>query len=276
MSEKPKTRIAWSESSVYAALQRKFDAPAWVMLPQVRSATGFVRRPRTADAIAASVWPSRGLYFVGFEIKVSRSDWTRELKDVEKSCDIQQYCRHWYIAAPAGIVPVDELPPTWGLIECLDDKKVVTAKQAPVLEAADPDIDFVCSVLRTASEVSVPAFDVDRRIQEASMDGFKRGQESASVPAKVELDAIKNAVGNFERTSGLQISNRWTAGEIGDAVKFVMANKHLLTVDDRCGYIAKRFIDSAKKSADEARRFAEWIEQTVATLPGRKEEASEE
>jgi hypothetical protein len=45
--------------------------------------SGWSRESR-ADAIARHLWPSQGLELIGFELKVSRSDWLREIKDPYK------------------------------------------------------------------------------------------------------------------------------------------------------------------------------------------------
>src|SRR5512137_2876743 len=81
---------AVTEATVYAAIQRMFKAPAFILLAGVRNQTGYTRRVRTADALAVSVFPSRGLYAVGFEIKTDRGDWRRELADPEKSEEIMR------------------------------------------------------------------------------------------------------------------------------------------------------------------------------------------
>ena len=59
------------------------------------------------------MWPSRGLYIAGVEIKVSRADWLKERKDPGKSVSIQRFCKYWYVAAPAGIVPVADDEDDW-------------------------------------------------------------------------------------------------------------------------------------------------------------------
>lgn len=53
------------------ALRQKFPAQEYALFFEVRSATGFPGRLRSADALAMSLWPSRGLELHGFEIKVS-------------------------------------------------------------------------------------------------------------------------------------------------------------------------------------------------------------
>ena len=76
---------------LHALVDAYFAGPAWAVLHEVPNATG-AGKVRTADAIAISLWPSRGLEIHGLEIKVSRSDWRRELKQPEKSVPIQRYC----------------------------------------------------------------------------------------------------------------------------------------------------------------------------------------
>ena len=50
----------------------------------------------------------------GFEVKVSRSDWLRELKDPCKSEAWSRYCHHWWLVAPRDVVKPGELPENWG------------------------------------------------------------------------------------------------------------------------------------------------------------------
>ena len=82
----------WTEGRVFGLLKGPFPDGAFLRLPQVRNGTGFQRSTRTADALIVSCWPSRGLWFAGVEIKVSLSDWKRELCKPEKSASIQKWC----------------------------------------------------------------------------------------------------------------------------------------------------------------------------------------
>ena len=49
-------------------LRTRYQAPAYAYLPQVGDSTGYSVH-RHADAIVMSLWPSRGLHLMGFEIK---------------------------------------------------------------------------------------------------------------------------------------------------------------------------------------------------------------
>lgn len=50
----------------------------------------------------------------GFEVKVSRSDWLRELADADKAEAWSRYCHHWWLVAPREVVRPGELPDGWG------------------------------------------------------------------------------------------------------------------------------------------------------------------
>src|SRR4051812_18306594 len=84
VTAKPQPRI--TARDLVAALERRVPRPEYVLLEQVRGATGITEgADRSADAIAMSVWPSRGLELHGFEVKVSRGDWLRELREPAKA-----------------------------------------------------------------------------------------------------------------------------------------------------------------------------------------------
>src|SRR4051812_2140071 len=55
--------------------------PNCAFLPEFRCGTGYSRQSR-ADAISMHLWPSAplSLELIGYELKVSRSDWLREGK----------------------------------------------------------------------------------------------------------------------------------------------------------------------------------------------------
>lgn len=139
---------AWSASKVHDVLQKRvFPQDKFVYIQEVRSARGF-GPTAIADAIAICLWPSRGHYPMGIEVKVSRSDWLSELKNVGKSDEIWQNCSTWEVAAPDGIVKPEELPSGWGLIVVDEDnaKRVVKPKHR---EDCIPLPGFIMSLVAT-------------------------------------------------------------------------------------------------------------------------------
>lgn len=133
----------------HALLRKRYDDQrgAWVYLTEVRNATGY-KANSAVDALALSLWPSRGIELHGHEIKVSRGDWLRELKDVRKSQPIQRYCdRWWLVIGDPDIVQPGELPPTWGLM-AVKGGRLVAVKEAPKLEREEWSPTFVAAFFR--------------------------------------------------------------------------------------------------------------------------------
>lgn len=192
----------------------------------VHDGAGF-DKTRTADAIAMGLWPSRGLHLTGFEIKASRSDWLRELKNPAKAESLIRYCDHWYIvAASSEIVRVDELPPTWGLMYPVGTGTLRLAIPAPALPAVAPDRSFLAALLKKSTEQCV---DVEM-LAAARDEGFGEGKKEAKRSlegARAEYQQLSKTVREFEQASGISIQQAWQGGkEIGDAVRFVLSRRH--------------------------------------------------
>lgn len=89
--------------------------PRYVKAEHVRSESGFDRR--TADFVAVDTWASGKCAIHGVEVKVSRGDWLRELKDPAKSAACMVWCSYWWLAVPdQAMVKDGELPEGWGLL----------------------------------------------------------------------------------------------------------------------------------------------------------------
>ncbi len=98
---------------LHSLLEQKFQRPEWAIVREVGNATGITCN-RHADALALNLWPSRGMELHGFELKLSRGDWKRELDNPAKAESILRFCdRWWIVAGDAKIVLPGELPPTW-------------------------------------------------------------------------------------------------------------------------------------------------------------------
>lgn len=190
-----------TESSVAELLREKYSPPAWAFLTGVPDATGF-SKSRTADAIAMSLWPSKGLHLYGFEIKVSRSDWLKEIQDPSKAETFARYCHVWQIVAPKGIVKVEELPPEWGLLE-ITDRGNLRAKKAvaPTEPRAPLSVEFVAALLRSVSKLD--ELQIARERQQGRQAAIAEAKELAESELKRQkrllehlqknLDAIREA-----------------------------------------------------------------------------------
>jgi hypothetical protein len=240
----------WTEERIVTLLRKRFPAPAFACLPQLRNGTGFQRRTtRTADLLAVSCYPSRGLYFVGVEIKVTRGDWLRELAQPVKAEEFQKYCRHWYVAAPAGLLSPDELPPTWGLIACQAASTQI-AKPAATLQPVPPDLLFVCAILRKVAEAYLPKTEVQEHVSAQA----QREAEAKLTVLQHQLTTLQAQVAEFEAASGVSLGNSWQTPAIGAAVQFVQ----------KVG--AARAVRESLNLAQQHERWAKQIRLTVAQL----------
>lgn len=72
---------------------------------------------RGIDLLAFSAWSSAGKYArVGYEVKVSRADYRRELLRPHKRATNVAWCNEFYFAVPAGLLTADEIAfeePEW-------------------------------------------------------------------------------------------------------------------------------------------------------------------
>lgn len=173
------SKILTTEHEVQEVLRRRFPSNAWALLFGVSDKVGG-GSARRADALAMSLWPSRGLQITGIEIKVSRKDWLRELKQPEKADAVAKYCDHWYIVAGSDtIVKPDELPPAWGLM-VPGGSHLTTVRKADKLEPKPIDKRFLASILRRLCERvegHVPPEDIPEMLREARVFGREVAEE---------------------------------------------------------------------------------------------------
>ncbi len=128
------------------------EADRYVRAEHVRASAGFDRR--TADFIVFDTWASSRFAIHGVEVKVSRSDWLRELKDPTKAEPFMAWCTHWWLAVPdRSMVKPDELPSGWGLLagqRYMGDMRLVAAIPAPRRNVPPIPPDSVAALLRAA------------------------------------------------------------------------------------------------------------------------------
>lgn len=117
------------------------NAPRYICAEHVRARAGF--DCRTADFVAVDTWESsmrQGWLTVhGVEVKVSRSDWLRELKDPRKAADGMPYATRLWLAIPdPSMVREGELPPGWGLLCPAGSRGLVAKIQAAGTGGGEP------------------------------------------------------------------------------------------------------------------------------------------
>jgi len=239
--------VAWSENSVLDRLTYLFPETSHVILRGVRNATGFPRQVRTADALVLSTWPSRGLWMAGVEVKISKSDYRKELEDPTKAHEFHRFCHFWYVATPKGLLDGLVIPETWGHIEVQKDRAKVV--KTPIQQTPIPiTMAFLCSILRQVSEGYISKETLNTRIAEEAERQNKRLKEHL----EYEYKKLKENVEHFENLSGVKLAKSWELCNIGPAVRFVV-NSGLLRGES----MMERLLESCERSAKDIREALE-------------------
>jgi len=125
----------------------------YAVAAQVRSHAGFDAR-RTADFVAMDLWPSKRLTLHGHEIKVSRSDWLRELKEPAKAAEFTPYMNCWWVVvAEERMVRAGELPPEWGLM-AMRAGHLAVIRKAPWRQAVPLTPTRLAALLRAVAQTA--------------------------------------------------------------------------------------------------------------------------
>lgn len=158
---------------VIDALIRRFHTAAgharheWIVCREFRMGSGFTTSERRIDLWAINVQPSKGNPAVAYEVKVSRSDFLRDIKDPHKHQHARLFSDRFYFAAPEGLIRATEVPDWAGLIEIGEPKyderpyvsghhhmgenfwrKISVTREAPLLTKHAPSWPVVVSLLR--------------------------------------------------------------------------------------------------------------------------------
>lgn len=87
-----------------------------IFFPELRCGTGYTGiSERRIDAFTIS--SSAGNLTTAYEIKVSRGDFLKDLKDEIKQRGARIYADRFYYATPFGLLKIEEIPVWAGLIE---------------------------------------------------------------------------------------------------------------------------------------------------------------
>jgi len=248
-------------------LAAMFCPPSYALISEVRDGTGYATAGRSMDAMAFGLWPSRGLEIVGFEMKVSRSDWQRELKQPEKAEAFHKYLDRWYIVAgDESIVRAEELPRGWGLIVAKADKlKFVVPCE--VKKAKPIDRLFLMSIVRNFDKNCISKNVFESKVAEATEGRIKQAVEKAEWGVgnlRAAHKELTERIKTFEAASGVSI-DEWTGGHIGAAVRIVREHgpEAIIRQYDHLSERMKVLAARIDKDAEEARAAVQKL-QAVA------------
>lgn len=149
--------VGVKSQDILDALRALHPAEQWAFFRELRIGTGYGKdSDQRLDAWAIHFFPSEHCKRVAYEVKVSRSDFRREVRAPLKRRWALLLSNEFYFAAPAGLIKPDELPPEAGLVE-LDapDGRVRRVVAAPWRDTPPPTYRFLAGICRRAPEHEV-------------------------------------------------------------------------------------------------------------------------
>jgi hypothetical protein len=221
-----------NETQVLDMLASRFSPPAYGFFRHIKSSTGYSANDRTADALAIGLWPSRGIELHGFEVKVSRSDWLKELQNPAKADEIGRFCHRWWIVTGdrKNIILPGELPPTWGWL-APQGGSLREMVGAPRMDPRPMTLNFIASLFRRMDRHFSEGYVSKDQIQPKLKEAFEQGKHKAVMDRDWEIRSLremKAKVEEFEAASGVKLSEgeyRWQMGNVGEAVREIVRSR---------------------------------------------------
>lgn len=258
MAKKPK-QLLHGEGHVLAALERwclkaNPNTEAEAFMRHVRIEDGGVR---TLDAVSMGMWRSRGFTVTGYEVKCSRSDWLRELRDPQKADALAKHCDYFYLVVnDPGIVHHGELPELWGMIHAKPRGcSVVEKAQAlgDLTERSALPRPLVKSMLRSifkAATAEVPALVNERMAEERERRSYADERRDEAI------ERLRGRERRFHKICGLSYREFLGAydHEDPDAIRaakvlpvIIEGDKDMRAVTDRIKWTLKQARGIAKE-----------------------------
>lgn len=148
---------------IVVALYQHFEKRGdWLSFDELRVGTGYGKdAEQRLDFWTMNAIPSQHFRRIAFEIKVSRADFVKELRQPLKRRRALLLSNEFYFIAPRDLIKASELPPEAGLMEIgdvfLGRYDVYIKHPAPWRDTSPPTWQFLASVIRRAKrEAGVP------------------------------------------------------------------------------------------------------------------------
>ncbi len=236
------------QDQIMIALTAKFGPPRYAFFEQTGDAVGFPSR--RADAVAVAMWRSLGLEIHGFEIKVARQDWLREIKNPDKAESVFRYCdRWWLVISDRAIVKNGELPGPWGLM-CLHGRGLKTVIAAPKLKPMVLTHAFLAGILRKVDQQGMAETKLHAE--------FERGYARAAADLdyhKGRADKSEKVISQYELASGLSMRYN-DPPRVGATVRMILNGG------------AEPLMSRLESLQQQVRRLADEMEENIRRIKG--------
>lgn len=139
---KPRTSDM-TERGVLDVLRRHhLETHGWVYVEH------FYIKYREVDAYTLGLWHSTNFRAIAYEVKVSRSDFRREVNHPPKRQVALTHSHQYYFVVPRGLVHFSEVPEECGFKEVDSAGRLYTVLDAPFRPTPNPTWSFVATLAR--------------------------------------------------------------------------------------------------------------------------------
>jgi hypothetical protein len=249
----------------------------YVVLEQVADGTG-MHHGHWVDVAVFDMWPSTGLMRSAFEIKVSRSDFLRELQHPTKYKWVQESFHEFWYVAPQDAIKREELPANAGWL-CPRADKLIVKRHAVRNEHAKLDDVLLAAFMRAAAKEiwriegtvakeildNSSEYHLAKLFQEAvkqflaNRGALRFMDRAASVDQVVEWleEATMEKQLQQDRDHLLQFAGHFQRNIMSLLNLFlVIANKSLLARDELGNYIVKAYGGDDPENVEALKKFA--------------------
>jgi hypothetical protein len=219
------------------------------------------------DVLVVALWRSRGLERDAVEIKVSMSDFRKEIEKPAKADFWWGHSHRFWIACPETMAAkaLEELPSTWGLLVVRGEGDAVQStikKRAPSHEPAPLTWSTAVGLARASANAGLAA------LSRAEQRGYDRGREAGKREAVNVVQANPKAVEEarrqmdaFKSITGVHFTPVDWGEEFGRAVRVVMDWK---SDPRRAARLTTEAVDQLQRTAAELSNVAEAIKALTA------------
>jgi hypothetical protein len=249
----------------------------YVVLEQVPDGTG-IYFSHWIDAVVFDMWPSKGLMRSAFEIKISRSDFLRELEHPNKYKWVQESFHEFWYVAPQDAIKREELPVNTGWL-CPRANKLIVKRHAVKNENPRLDDTLLAAFMRAAAKEifriqgtvakdildNSDEYHLAKLFQEAVRSFLKSRGDLRFTDRATTADEVINWLEEAtldkqlkkDRDQLLQVAGHFQRQVISLLNLFlVIANKSLLARDELGAYVVKAFGGDDTENVETLKRFA--------------------
>ena len=123
--------------------------PDGILVFELATGTGFQHgEPNRIDAFWMAAEPSRGLRRIAYEIKRSRADYLREIKEPRKRRAALRVSNQFFFVTPTGLLKPEEIPLECGLKEVDESGRLYTVVDAPFRDGLPSSWHFFAAFAR--------------------------------------------------------------------------------------------------------------------------------